>query len=97
LHYISSQNYPLQALVIVCSFEDMTMEGRMTVCNLSIEMGARGGMIAPDQTTFDYLEGRLYAQRRCLDTAVAYWKTLKQMQMQNLMKKSTLTLLTLNQ
>jgi 3-isopropylmalate/(R)-2-methylmalate dehydratase large subunit len=33
------------------SFEDMTMEGRMTVCNLSIEMGARGGMIAPDQTT----------------------------------------------
>jgi 3-isopropylmalate/(R)-2-methylmalate dehydratase large subunit len=38
-------------------FENMSMEGRMTVCNLSIEMGARGGMIAPDQTTFDYLEG----------------------------------------
>jgi 3-isopropylmalate/(R)-2-methylmalate dehydratase large subunit len=35
-------------------FENMSMEGRMTVCNLSIEMGARGGMIAPDQTTFDY-------------------------------------------
>ena len=39
-------------------FEEMTMEGRMTVCNMSIEMGARGGMIAPDQTTFDYMKGR---------------------------------------
>ena len=39
-------------------FEKMSMEGRMTVCNLSIEMGARGGMIAPDQTTFDYVKGR---------------------------------------
>jgi 3-isopropylmalate/(R)-2-methylmalate dehydratase large subunit len=59
-------------------FEDMTMEGRMTVCNLSIEMGARGGMIAPDQTTFDYLEGRLYAPKGdAWDIAVAYWKTLK--------------------
>jgi 3-isopropylmalate/(R)-2-methylmalate dehydratase large subunit len=45
---------------VVKFFENMSMEGRMTVCNLSIEMGARGGMIAPDQTTFDYLEGRLY-------------------------------------
>ena len=36
----------------------MTMEGRMTVCNLSIEMGARGGMIAPDEKTFDYIKGR---------------------------------------
>jgi 3-isopropylmalate/(R)-2-methylmalate dehydratase large subunit len=44
-------------------FEEMSMEGRMTVCNLSIEMGARGGMIAPDQKTFDFLEGRLYSQR----------------------------------
>ena len=59
-------------------FENMTMEGRMTVCNLSIEMGARGGMIAPDQTTFDYLEGRLYAPKgEAWNTAVAYWKTLK--------------------
>lgn len=39
-------------------FEDMSMEGRMTVCNMSIEMGARGGMIAPDETTFNYLRGR---------------------------------------
>ena len=41
-------------------FSDMTMEGRMTVCNLSIEMGARGGMIAPDKKTFNYIHGRIY-------------------------------------
>ncbi len=59
-------------------FENMTMEGRMTVCNLSIEMGARGGMIAPDQTTFDYLEGREQAPKGAdWDKAIAYWKTLK--------------------
>jgi 3-isopropylmalate/(R)-2-methylmalate dehydratase large subunit len=40
-------------------------------------MGARGGMIAPDQTTFDYLEGRLYTQRRCLGYSRSLWKTLK--------------------
>jgi 3-isopropylmalate/(R)-2-methylmalate dehydratase large subunit len=57
-------------------FENMSMEGRMTVCNLSIEMGARGGMIAPDQTTFDYLEGA-YPKGDAWKTAVAYWKTLK--------------------
>ena len=45
-------------------FENMSMEGRMTVCNMSIEMGARGGLIAPDQTTYDYVEGRECAQRR---------------------------------
>ena len=44
-------------------FEKMSMEGRMTVCNLSIEMGARGGMIAPDQTTFDYVKGREFAPK----------------------------------
>src|SRR6478609_3632711 len=59
-------------------FENMSMEGRMTVCNLSIEMGARGGMIAPDQTTFDFLEGRLYAPKgEAWTKAVEYWKTLK--------------------
>ncbi|WP_026753963.1 3-isopropylmalate dehydratase large subunit [Sediminibacter sp. Hel_I_10] len=58
-------------------FENMTMEGRMTVCNMSIEMGARGGMIAPDQTTFDYVEGRKFApQGEAFDKKVAYWKTL---------------------
>ena len=50
----------------------------MTVCNLSIEMGARGGMIAPDETTFAYLKGREYAPKgKDWDDAVAYWKTLK--------------------
>lgn len=59
-------------------FEDMSMEGRMTVCNMSIEMGARGGMIAPDETTFDYVKGRKFApQDDDFDAKVAYWKTLK--------------------
>jgi len=59
-------------------FENMTMEGRMTVCNLSIEMGARGGMIAPDETTFDYIKGRPLAPKgEDWDKAMAYWKTLK--------------------
>ena len=59
-------------------FENMTMEGRMTVCNLSIEMGARGGMIAPDETTFAYLKGKpLSLKGDAWDKAVTHWKTLK--------------------
>ncbi len=59
-------------------FEEMSMEGRMTVCNMSIEMGARGGMIAPDQTTFDYVKGKEFAPKgENFDKKVAYWKTLK--------------------
>lgn len=59
-------------------FEEMSMEGRMTVCNMSIEMGARGGMIAPDQTTFDYVKGREFAPKgEYFDEKVAYWKTLR--------------------
>lgn len=59
-------------------FEQMSMEGRMTVCNMSIEMGARGGMIAPDETTFNYIKGREKApQGKDWDDAMAYWKTLK--------------------
>jgi 3-isopropylmalate/(R)-2-methylmalate dehydratase large subunit len=59
-------------------FEEMSMEGRMTVCNMSIEMGARGGMIAPDQTTFDYIKNRKFAPKGMeLDKKIAYWKTLK--------------------
>ncbi len=58
-------------------FEKMSMEGRMTVCNMSIEMGARGGMIAPDETTFDYVKGREFAPKNeAFDKKVAYWKTL---------------------
>ena len=55
----------------------LSMEGRMTVCNMSIEAGAKAGLIAPDQTTFDYLEGREHAPKGAAwDEAVAYWKTL---------------------
>ena len=55
----------------------LSMEARMTICNMSIEAGARAGMIAPDQTTFDYLEGREFAPKGAdWDAAVAYWKTL---------------------
>lgn len=57
---------------------NLTMEGRLTLCNLSIEMGARGGMVAPDEVTFNYLKGREYApQGEEWEKAVAYWKTLK--------------------
>lgn len=59
-------------------FENMTMEGRMTVCNLSIEMGARGGMIAPDQTTYNYIKGREFTPKGDdWDKAMQYWQTLK--------------------
>jgi 3-isopropylmalate/(R)-2-methylmalate dehydratase large subunit len=55
----------------------MTMEERMTVCNMSIECGARAGLIAPDQVTFDYLKGKPHApQGKAWDEAVAHWKTL---------------------
>jgi aconitase A len=55
----------------------LSMEGRMTVCNMSIEAGARAGMIAPDETTFAYLEGPAHGARRArLGAAVAYWRTL---------------------
>lgn len=58
-------------------FENMSMEGRMTVCNMSIEMGARGGMIAPDETTFEYIKGRKFAPKgEEFEDKVAYWKTL---------------------
>ncbi|MDQ1718554.1 MAG: 3-isopropylmalate/(R)-2-methylmalate dehydratase large subunit [Pseudonocardiales bacterium] len=59
------------------TFESMTMEGRMTVCNMSIEWGARAGMIAPDDTTFAYLKGRPHAPAGDnWEAAVSYWKTL---------------------
>ncbi|MFE3196658.1 3-isopropylmalate dehydratase large subunit [Embleya sp. NPDC059237] len=59
------------------AIRDLSMEGRMTVCNMSIEAGARAGMIAPDETTFAYLDGRPHApQGADWDTAVAYWRSL---------------------
>ena len=58
--------------------EELSMEGRMTVCNMTIEGGARAGLIAPDQKTFDYLKGRPMAPAGdAWDQAVAYWSTLK--------------------
>ena len=58
-------------------FEQLSMEGRMTVCNLSIEMGARGGMIAPDEKTFEYIKGREFTpEGAAWDKAMAYWETL---------------------
>ncbi len=59
----------------ICS---LSMEGRMTVCNMSIEMGARGGLIAPDETTFEYIKGREFApQGESFEKAVEKWKKLK--------------------
>jgi 3-isopropylmalate/(R)-2-methylmalate dehydratase large subunit len=55
----------------------LSMEARMTICNMSIEMGARGGLIAPDQTTFDYIQGRTFAPKGAdWDRQLAAWKTL---------------------
>lgn len=59
------------------AIRDLTMEARLTLCNLSIEMGARGGLVAPDQTTFDYIKGREYAPKgEAWDAALAEWKQL---------------------
>ena len=60
------------------AIEKLSMEGRMTICNMSIEAGARAGMIAPDDTTFAYLQGRAHApQGEDWDAAVEYWRTLR--------------------
>jgi 3-isopropylmalate/(R)-2-methylmalate dehydratase large subunit len=59
------------------AIRDLSMEGRMTVCNMSIEAGARAGLIAPDDTTFDYLKGRPHAPKGAAwEAAVAFWRTL---------------------
>ena len=59
------------------AIRDLSMEARMTICNMSIEMGARCGMIAPDETTFNYIKGRRFApQGDAWDKELAYWKTL---------------------
>src|SRR5659263_660085 len=60
------------------AIERLSMEGRMTICNMSIEAGARAGMVAPDQTTFDYIQGRPHAPEGAdWDAAVAHWRTLR--------------------
>ncbi|MEO1098768.1 MAG: 3-isopropylmalate dehydratase large subunit [Bacteroidota bacterium] len=60
------------------AIESLSMEARMTICNMSIEMGARGGMIAPDETTFEYIKGREFAPNGTdWDKKLAHWKALK--------------------
>ena len=60
------------------AIEELSMEGRMTVCNMSIEWGAKAGLVAPDQTTFDYLEGRPEAPKGAdWDAALAHWETFR--------------------
>jgi 3-isopropylmalate/(R)-2-methylmalate dehydratase large subunit len=59
------------------TIQDLSMEARMTICNMSIEMGARGGLIAPDEKTFAYINGREFAPKgKAFENAVTYWKTL---------------------
>lgn len=59
------------------AIRSLSMEGRMTICNMSIEAGARAGMVAPDETTFEYVKGRPHAPEGAdWDAAVAYWRTL---------------------
>ncbi len=59
------------------TIKELSMEARMTICNMSIEMGARGGLIAPDEKTFEYVKGREFAPKgKAFDEAVNYWKTL---------------------
>jgi len=58
--------------------KNLSMEGRLTLCNLSIEMGARGGIISPDETTFEYIKGRRFApEGEALEKSLSYWKTLQ--------------------
>lgn len=60
------------------TIENLSMEARMTICNMSIEMGARGGLIAPDEITFDYIKGKKFAPQSAeLDKKIEQWKTLK--------------------
>ena len=60
------------------AIRSLSMEGRMTLCNMSIEMGARGGMVAPDEKTFEYVAGREFAPKgKELEDSIAYWKTLR--------------------
>src|SRR5687768_2187983 len=60
------------------AIRNLSMEARMTICNMSIEMGARGGMIAPDETTFEYIKGRKFApQGETFDRLIEQWRQLK--------------------
>ena len=58
------------------AIKNLSMEGRMTICNMSIEAGARAGLIAPDETTFNYIKGRNFAPKENWDQALKFWKSL---------------------
>jgi 3-isopropylmalate/(R)-2-methylmalate dehydratase large subunit len=86
-HVMATQTLPLKPFKTMAvtvegtlrpgAIRSLSMEGRMTICNMSIEAGARAGMVAPDQTTYDYLRGRQHAPEGSdWDDAVAYWDTL---------------------
>ena len=78
LRQISVNGADYASLEFVGDIADLTMDDRMTICNMSIEAGARAGMIAPDEVTFEYLKGRPHApEGEMWDKAVEYWKTLK--------------------
>lgn len=59
------------------TIKSLSMDARMTICNMAIEFGATVGMIAPDETTFNYIKGRMFAPKDNFDKCVEYWKTLK--------------------
>ena len=72
---------------------DLSMEGRMTLCNMAIEAGARAGLVAPDQSTYDYLEGREFAPKGDhWEQAVAHWESMKTDEGADLMKLSNFVL-----
>ena len=74
------------------AIRELTMEGRMTVCNMSIEAGARAGLIAPDETTFNYLEGRPYAPKGgAWDLALANWRRCRRDRARTSTRRSTST------
>ena len=58
------------------AIRNLSMEGRMTICNMSIEAGARAGLIAPDEITFNYIKGRNFAPKENWDEALKFWKSL---------------------
>ena len=71
------------------AIRELSMEGRMTVCNMAIEGGARAGLIAPDEKTFEYCRGRPHSPKGASwEMALAYWKTLSAMKRLNLIRLS---------
>ena len=80
------------------AIQSLSMEARMTICNMSIEMGARGGLIAPDDTTYEYIAGRTYAPKgKDWENALKKWRSLLLAKVQNMIRSFISMPLTLNQ